>query len=131
MKIDITFEGKKQVNASFNGYTVKTDQRADGGGEGLAPSPFELFLASIATCAGVYVKSFCDQRSLPTDNIKITQDIEYNNSTKMVDVININIAVPQDFPEKYIDSLINVANLCTVKKHLHNPPQINVVAGRI
>ena len=128
MKIEVTFDGNKKVNANFNGFTVKTDQPVIAGGEGIAPTPFDLFLASIATCAGIYVKSFCDQRNLPTQNLKIFQNVEYNQDTKMVSNISIEIEVPSDFPEKYISSLINVANLCKVKKHLLNPPQIEVIA---
>jgi len=32
--------------------------------DGSAPSPFELFLASIGTCAGAYVSRFFRQRGL-------------------------------------------------------------------
>ncbi len=59
--MEVHFEGKKQVIAEVNGFTIKTDQHPRGGGEGTAPEPFTLFLASLATCAGIFVKGFCDQ----------------------------------------------------------------------
>jgi len=124
MKIEVSFEGNKKVNANFNGYTVKTDQPVTEGGEGTAPTPFELFLASLATCAGIYIKSFCDNRNLPTDKIRIFQDVEYNESTNMAVKINIEIQVPEDFPENYREALIAVAGKCKVKKHLFNPPEV-------
>lgn len=126
MRIEVTFDGNKKVNANINGYTVKTDQLVAIGGDGTAPTPFDLFLASIATCAGIYVKSFCDQRSLPTDEIKIYQDVEFDPITQMATKINIEIQLPSGFPEKYKEPLINVANLCKVKKHLAEPPVIEV-----
>ncbi|HCT72209.1 MAG TPA: osmotically inducible protein C, partial [Bacteroidales bacterium] len=46
----ITFEGKKKVIAEFNGYRIVTDQPERAGGEGSAPAPFDLFLASLGTC---------------------------------------------------------------------------------
>ncbi len=131
MKIEVSFEGNKKVNANINGYVVKTDQSLKNGGEASAPSPFDLFLASIATCAGIYVKSFCDQRSLPTENIKVVQEVIYDDLTKMVSDINIEIQVPTDFPEKYKEAIISVANLCTVKKHLANPPLFDVYTKTI
>ncbi|MGD0711675.1 MAG: OsmC family protein [Bacteroidales bacterium] len=126
MTIAISFEGKKGVNANVGGFIVKTDQPIDSGGNGTAPSPFDLFLASIATCSGVYVKSFCDNRNLPTEGIKIFQHAEYDSETKLVSKLNLEIVVPASFPEKYRDALAEVAGKCKVKKQIKNPPEFNV-----
>ena len=131
MELEVFFEDGKKVNARYNGNTIKTDQPLDAGGEGSAPAPFDLFLASIGTCAGIYVKSFCDQRGIPADKIKIIQSMEYNFETRLIGKINLDIKLPSDFPEKYRDAVINVANLCAVKKHLLNPPELEVVASAI
>lgn len=48
--MEITFDGNKVVTAHFEGHVVKTDQSIEDGGENSAPSPFELFLASMGTC---------------------------------------------------------------------------------
>jgi ribosomal protein S12 methylthiotransferase accessory factor len=126
MIMEITFAGRKKVNANFNGHVLKTDQPVISGGENSAPSPYELFLASIGTCAGIYVKSFCDNRNLPTDNIKLVQSIEYSAETKLPSRISIKIQLPDDFPEKYRDALINVAELCAVKRTIANPPVFEI-----
>jgi len=127
MMIEVTFDGKKKINANFRGFVVKTDQDTQAGGDNSAPSPFELFLASIATCSGIYVKSFCDIRNLPTHNIRIVQEIEYDESKKLVKDIFIHISLPPDFPEKYREPLFTVVNMCKVKQHLTNPPKINIL----
>ena len=126
--MEITLHGKKEVTASYNGYTIKTDQPLEAGGDASAPAPFDLFLASIGTCAGIYVKGFCDQRDIPTENIRIIQSMEFNRETRLISKIGLEIKLPADFPEKYKDAVINVANLCAVKKHLRNPPEIEVAA---
>jgi ribosomal protein S12 methylthiotransferase accessory factor len=122
MDMEITFAGGKKVNASFKGHLHRTDQPVTAGGENSAPSPYELFLASIGTCAGIYVKSFCDQRNLPTENIKLIQSLQMNPETKLPLKISIDIQLPGDFPEKYRQALINAAELCAVKRTLANPP---------
>jgi ribosomal protein S12 methylthiotransferase accessory factor len=129
MNMEITFKGKKKVIASFNGYQVATDQPVQGGGEGTAPSPFELFLASIGTCAGIYVKGFCDSRNLPSENIKIIQSLEVDRTTGMLTKIKLDIQVPADFPEKYRSALINAAELCKVKKTIAHPPAFEIVTS--
>lgn len=124
--MQIYFDGKKQVNAEWNGQVIKTDQPVQGGGDGSAPTPFDLFLASIGTCAGIYVKGFCDQRGLSSENIKIIQKLNFDPATRLIDKIDLEIQVPDDFPEKYKEAVINSANLCAVKRHMQQPPQFNV-----
>ena len=124
MEMKIYFDGKKKVNAEFNGQIIMTDQPVQAGGDGSAPAPLTLFLASIGTCAGIYVKSFCAQRDISTDEITISQKMNYNYKTRLIDNIELIINLPKDFPEKYKAAVINSANLCAVKEHLNNPPNI-------
>jgi len=73
MDMMVDFPGGDRVDAHFGPYTVLTDQSNAKGEPGSAPSPFLLFLASIATCAGIYVLGFCRQRNLPTDGLQLIQ----------------------------------------------------------
>ena len=125
MEISIDFPGGAKVDAHFGSFTVKTDQPSIGG-EGSAPSPFELFLSSIGTCAGIYVLGFCQQRGLPAEGLRIVERIVHNPATGMVDKIDLEIQAPPGFPEKYLPSLARSAELCAVKKHLEHPPKFNV-----
>jgi putative redox protein len=120
--MEVTFDGGKVITAHIGGHSIRTDQPVDSGGQNTAPSPFELFLASIGTCAGIYVKSFCDQRNIPTENIRIIQTSVYDRQTGLPTEINIDIQLPADFPDKYKEAVINVAELCKVKKTIANPP---------
>jgi ribosomal protein S12 methylthiotransferase accessory factor len=115
----VTFPGGKRVDAFTDGFTIATDQLPMSGGEGLAPEPFTLFLASIATCAGIYIKGFCDQRGIDASSIELYQDLEYNPVKRMISVIQLEIKVPTDFPMKYDRALVQTAGLCAVKRHLH------------
>lgn len=126
MDIEVFFEGKKGVNARVRQHIVKTDQPVQAGGDDAAVTPFELFLASLATCAGIYIKGFCDQRGIPTDGIKIVQKHEFNEKGMASSVV-LEIRVPKDFPEKYVPSLVSVAGLCKVKQHFAAPPAVSVV----
>lgn len=116
--IDVYFDGGRKVNARLGDFVIKTDQGPRAGGEGSAPEPFSLFLASLATCAGVYVQGFCMQRGISSENITLNLDYEYDNEKKQISKFNISINVPADFPEKYDAALANSAALCAVKRHL-------------
>ncbi len=127
MDIKVTFDGNKKVNAQVGKHIVRTDQPVSGGGEDAYPSPYELFLASMATCAGIYVKGYCDNRNIPTEGITLTQSHEFDDKG-LATKIEITVNLPKDFPEKSIDSVVHVANLCKVKKQLMAVPEMIVKA---
>lgn len=127
--MEITFDDGKVITAHLNGHVIRTDQPLQAGGGNTAPAPFELFLASIGTCAGIYVKSFCDQREIPADNIRIIQSVEFDPVKRLPATISLDIQLPADFPEKYKAAVINAAELCLVKKTINNPPEFVVTAS--
>jgi putative redox protein len=126
MEMLITFPGGLKVDARFGPYTVHTDQPRHSGGEGSAPTPLATFLAALGTCAGFYVLGFCRKRNLPTNGIRLIQRAHSNPDTGMVEKVELEIQVPQDFPEKYRPALVRSAELCAVKKHLEHPPAFQV-----
>ena len=122
MDMEVYFPGNKRVHARYKGFVIETDQPVDSGGDGSAPAPFDLFLASLGTCAGIYVLSFLQQRSLSTEGAGIVMRTERDPETRSVSRVAMEIRVPADFPEKYTDAVIRAAEMCAVKRHLDNPP---------
>jgi putative redox protein len=125
----VSFPGGKRVDARFKGFTVHTDQSPQGGGEGSAPEPFDLFLASIATCAGVYVKGYCDARSIPTEGLGLEMRVERDEARHRVARLALEIRLPEGFPEKHREAVIRAAELCAVKKHILEPPAFEIRAA--
>jgi putative redox protein len=121
----VSFPGGKRVDASYEGFNVETDQSEKNGGAGAAPEPFDLFLASLATCAGIYVLSFCQNRNIPTDGVRLVQQLERDAEGKIL-TIAIRIEVPPAFPEKYHEALVRVAAKCAVKKMMESPPKFAI-----
>lgn len=127
MEMIVDFPGGARVDAHFEGFTVKTDQPPQGGGQGSAPTPFAVFLASIATCAGIYVLGFCKQRGLSPEGVRIVQRLHAGPfSQGLVEKIELEIQVPPEFPEKYHEALIRSASMCLVKRHFENPPEFDI-----
>ncbi|NPV82637.1 MAG: osmotically inducible protein OsmC [Candidatus Aminicenantes bacterium] len=127
-EIRVTFEGNLKVKAEYRGMSILTDQPAYAGGDGSAPAPFDLFLASLATCAGYYVLAFCKQRGLATEGIYLTMSMEKGPASKMIEKIRIEIHLPSDFPEKYKEAVVRAADQCTVKAHILKAPAFEVLA---
>lgn len=128
MDMEVYFPGNKRVHARYKGFVIETDQAVDVGGDESAPAPFDLFIASVGTCAGIYVLSFLQQRGLPTEGAGVNVRLERNPETKLVTKISLQIKLPPDFPPKYVDAVIRSAEMCAVKRHLENPPVLETTA---
>lgn len=126
MDVVVKFPGGKRVDAEYKGHTVKTDQPVQGGGEGSAPSPFDVFLCSIGACAGIYVLNFCQERNIPTEGSGLVLKTERDPDSKMIKKITIDINLPKDFPSKYSNAVKSAAELCPVKKHITNAPAFDI-----
>jgi len=121
-EMTVTFPGGKRVDAEYKGFTIKTDQPVYAGGEGSAPAPFDLFLASIGTCAGFYVLAFCKNRGISTERASVVMRTERNPETKMIEKILIKIQLPKEFPEKYKRAVIRSVHSCAVEAHIKKAP---------
>ncbi len=127
-EMKVSFPGGLRVDAEYKGFLIKTDQPAYSGGDGSAPAPFDLFLASIAACAGYYVLVFCEKRGIPTENASVVMKTRRNPETKRIEKISIEIQLPPEFPEKYKNAVIKAVDGCSVKEHILSPPAFEVVA---
>lgn len=114
--IDVAFPGRKKIDATIAGHSIPTDQSVQHGGDNQAPEPFQVFLASIATCAGIYAKSFCDQRDLPSPR-GLEMDMTRGNDG-LISRLDVVLHVDAGFPAKYDPAIIRAMELCAVKKQL-------------
>ena len=126
--MDIRFPGGLEVEALHAGFTILTDQPSAQGGGGAAPTPFDLFLASVGTCAGLYALRFCQQRNLDTDGLSLKVTPEHAEGGKRVSRIAIEITLPPLFPEKYREAILRAVDQCKVKRHILEPPAFEVTA---
>lgn len=126
--ITVTFPGGTQICAQAGDFSIPTDQPVEDGGTNTAPSPYDLFLSSIATCAGFYVARFCQQRELSTEGMTMTLAIDYNQDERKLEKVKIAVQLPEAFPQKYKKAVLRAADMCSVKKAILNPPEFEMVA---
>jgi ribosomal protein S12 methylthiotransferase accessory factor len=125
--IHVRFPGGKRIEAKVGAHHIVTDQTLAHGGDDCAPEPFDLFLASLATCAGLYVIGYCQSRGIPTDAIELIQHHHFEPAGHLAR-IELEIVLPASFPERDRASVVRAAQSCKVKKTLFNPPEIVVSA---
>ena len=125
MRIDLS--GDSRVSAKLGGFTVDTDQPVRAGGDGSAPAPFDYFLASIGTCAGFYVQEFLHHRGLPTEGVHLTLTTTRRPGSKMLARITLRLVLPEGFPDRYRMAIARAVDLCTVKRHILDPPLFETI----
>ena len=124
--IAVSFTGGKRIQAKVGDYSIQTDQPVKYGGEASAPAPFDLFLASLATCAGIYAWNFCESRKLSTQGIDLRMDCESDKKKKMVVKVSFRLTLPEGFPEKYRSGIVRAMELCAVKRHMQEAPEFSI-----
>ena len=128
MKYDVSFPGGVAVEATAKGHTVRTDQPAPLGADS-APAPFDLFIASIATCMGFYALRFCQERGIPTEGLGLSLETVRDPEKKRLSSIDVSLTLPPDFPEKYGQAVVRAVDQCAVKRHMLEPPAFSLTVA--
>jgi len=123
----VTLPGGRRAEATVRGHRVLTDQPTDNGGEDSAPGPYEFFLASIGTCVAITLQGFCAKRGLATADLRVRQVMHYD-AEGLLTSVELEVALPPDFPEKYRDAALRAAETCSVKRAIAAPPSFSVRA---
>ena len=126
-ELKVVFGDKYRIDVDYKGFTVKTDQPVRDGGDGTAPAPFDLFLVSLAACAGYYALAFCRERKIPTEGLAVTMTTEKGDVSRLIDKITFIVELPTGFPEKYRFAIVKAVDHCTVKANILRAPQFEVV----
>ncbi len=121
----ITFVGNKKVNVEVKGFNILTDQKKENGGDASAPTPIDLFLASLGSCSGVFVLNFLKMHLLP-ETVYLTLNPIWNINEYVIERIELVIHLPHDFPAGFDHALVEVAKRCLVARHVKIAHDIRV-----
>lgn len=126
MQVNVRYLDNLRLEASFDDYTIMTDQPVRYKGDGTAPSPFDYFLASSALCAGYFVKVYCNARNIPTDDIRIIQNNLVDPDNRYHQDFVIQIELPSTISEKDRQGILAAMERCTVKRVIQNAPKFTI-----
>ncbi|KOR29062.1 osmotically inducible protein OsmC [Achromatium sp. WMS2] len=124
--IEVSFPGGKRVDAQVGQFLIQTDQSVKAGGTASAPEPFSLFLASIATCAGIFALGFCQSRQIDSTGLGLRMACTWDPLRKLYGTMELRLTLPPGFPAKYRDSIVKAVDLCAVKRHMMETPEFKV-----
>jgi ribosomal protein S12 methylthiotransferase accessory factor len=128
-EIVVRLTGGRRVEAELDGHRVLTDQARSNGGEDTAPSPFQVFLASLGACAGIFVQGFCARRGIPFEDIKLIERPTYGTNGAL-ESVEFELQLPPDFPRNYEEAVLRVIDQCSVRRTLQSPPMFRSHVSR-
>ncbi len=127
--MEITFTGGLKVRAELDGLIVDTDQPIASGGGGEAAGPYDLFLASLGTCAGFFALRFMQQRDIDPAGARLTLATEKNPETGLAATVKLDLELPPGFPDKYRPAIVRAMDQCKVKRQLEHPPAVEATVS--
>ena len=120
MQVKVRFLDNLRLEASFDDFTVISDQPIRYKGDGTAPGPFDYFLASSALCAAYFAKAYCNARDIPTEDVSIVQDNIVDPENRYQQTFKIRAELPEGISEKDRGGIISAMDRCTVKRVIQN-----------
>jgi putative redox protein len=112
-----------RLRIQVRGHELLTDQPVEEGGEDTAPTPTELFLASLAACAGFYAERFLRRHELPTEGLVIACEWAWAHDPMRVGGVELTVDAPGLTPERY-QAFERVIEHCTIHNTLRKPPEV-------
>ncbi len=121
-KVNIVNKGGYSFKASSDGIEFDVDTK------GNAPSPLSLFLASIGSCTGVFIRRYLDGVSIKSDkfSVEVESDLVKERPMLFREIkVKINLE-GMDIDEKRKKSLLQFVKNCPIHSTLSAKPAINI-----
>jgi putative redox protein len=125
----VTHLGADRFAVEIRGHTITVDQPVEAGGADTAPTPTELFVASLASCVAFYARRYLARHDVPTDGLSVTSSYTAGGKPNRVTDIAIRITPPAGLPAERHAAFLAVASHCTVHNTLHEPPAAEMSLG--
>ena len=125
--MEARFVAGEAYEVTVRGHRLVVDQPADAGGQDSAPTPTELFVASLASCVAFYAGRFLTRHGYSRDGLAVSADYEMaSDRPARVSDIRLMVRVPAGLPPQRQAALRAVASRCTVHNSLTVPPSVTI-----
>ncbi|MEU8006114.1 OsmC family protein [Catellatospora sp. NPDC049111] len=125
--LDVRFVSGEAYEVAVRGHRILVDQPAEAGGADSAPTPTEMFVASLATCVAFYAGRYLTRHGYSRDGLAV--GVGYTMATDRparVAAVTLTLRVPADVPVERRAALQAVASHCTVHNTITDPPEITL-----
>lgn len=126
--ISVAAVERDRLRVTVRGHELYTDQPVQDGGEDTAPTPTELFVASLGACVCFYAERFLRRQGLSTEGLKVFCDYSWGEKPHRVGSVHMVVEAP-GLSDTKKEAFTRVIEHCTVHNSLHTPPDVNIVVA--
>ncbi len=125
-QLRVEYESGDKFQIAVRQHSIRVDQPTADGGDDTAPTPTDLFIASLAACVAYYVRRFLSRHGHPVAKLAVTSEVDFASHPHRVGAIDLRIEVPGELDPEQQASLLAVASRCTVHNSLRQPPEVRI-----
>jgi len=123
--VGVTFTGGDSYEALVRGHRIAVDQPVEAGGADSAPTPVELFIASLAGCVAFYAGRYLTRHGFGRDGLTVAAGFAMaDHGPARVSDIRLTVRVPASLPAERQSALHAVVERCTVQNTLVSTPSV-------
>jgi len=127
--VAVTYVGGDRLHIDVRGHELSVDQPVEDGGGDTAPTPTELFLASLTACVGFYAERFLRRHNLSTEGLRVGCTYGWAENPHRVGAIELTVDAPGVTTSKR-EAFARVIEHCTVHNTLDHPPEVRIRVDR-
>ena len=119
--------GGDKYAIDIRGHQVRVDQPLDEGGDDTAPTPTELFVASLGLCVAFYAGRFLDRHGIDRTGlaVQVAWRMAEGRPARVGQIV-ITVTPPHAMPPERLPAFLAVARGCTVHHSLAQPPAVDI-----
>jgi putative redox protein len=124
--MDVRYDDGERYEIAIRNHQVLVDQPLDVGGNDLAPTPTELFVASLAGCVAFYAGRYLSRHGITRDGLGVQVAYRMADRPARVAGVELTVTVPDALPVQQRPALQAVIKHCTVHNSLTDPPTVHI-----
>jgi len=124
-KVTVRHLAGDRLRIEVRGHLLFSDQPEEDGGDDTAPTPTELFIASLAACVAYYAERFLRRNDLSTEGLAVGAEFDWAGSPHRVGAIRLMVDAPGLTHERE-EAFRRVIDHCTIHNTLRQPPEVEL-----
>lgn len=126
MEVSVEHLGALQFEIKARHHVIVSDQPVEHGGFDEGPTPPELMLASLGSCAAFYAGMYLRKHKLADLGTKVHVTADKKKDPPRLDDFRIAIEVPVGLSPQHAAGLERAVHQCLIHNTLLNPPAISI-----
>lgn len=120
-------------------HSLTADEPVDVGGNDFGPTPYQLLASSLAACTSMTLRMYANRKNMDVKEIKVhvTHSKRYSDDvvkgeepSARIDHFERIVEIEGDIDEKQRERMLEIANMCPVRKTLEGRMVINTAPWR-